>query len=334
MEESARPVARHGVVAGRFLPPHAGHVDLIERARARVERLTVMCAAREGDPIDVALRLRWLRELFVHAPNVTVDAIEEADGLRARSIASSADVLFSCDDDAEVAGRLRARLVVLARRIDVVSSAVRAAPCAHWGSLPEPVRPFLAKRIVITGPESTGKTTLAEQLAARYRTSWVPEFARGYLDEVNARRTVDAICLREDLDPIARGQIATEDEAASRANRAVFCDTDALSTKIYAEHYFGEGACPPWIARLARERRADLHLLLDVDVPWVPDPQRDRPQLRDELHAIWRRELAAAGRRVVEIRGGWDERFAGAVSAVDEILRLPIDSATPRGSNR
>ena len=170
--------------------------------------------------------------------------------------------------------------------------------------------------VVLTGSESTGKTTLAARLAARYATGWAPEFAREYLDAKGS--LLDA----SDVEPIARGQIALEDRARRVAAGAgvavVFLDTDLASTAVYARHYYG--ACPPWIERAARERRGDLYLLCRPDVPWVADRQRDRAERRDELHALVRAELAALGARWVEIGGGWVERERRARDAVDALL--------------
>jgi NadR type nicotinamide-nucleotide adenylyltransferase len=171
--------------------------------------------------------------------------------------------------------------------------------------------------VVISGPESTGKTTLACRLAERYGTAWVPEYVRTYLRDL-PQRTPPSLVLWEDLDKVARGQLAAEDEAARSAHRLLLCDTDLHSTKVYCEHYFGR--CPEWIARAARQRRYDLHLLLGVDVPWTADPLRDRPSGRAEMLEAFRRELHDAGRRVLEIGGGWEERFTSAVGALDALL--------------
>jgi len=170
-------------------------------------------------------------------------------------------------------------------------------------------------RIVLTGSESTGKTELARALAAHYRTAWAGEYVRDYLDAKGS--ALDA----GDVEPIARGQMAREDSALSASPREfVILDTDLFSTVIYACHYYG--SCPEWIERAARERRADLYLLLDVDAPWTPDPQRDRGERREEMHALFRDALEAAGARVVVIRGGWEERRARAIEAIDALKAL------------
>ncbi len=172
---------------------------------------------------------------------------------------------------------------------------------------PAPVR-----RVVLTGSESTGKTTLARRLAAHYGTVASREFVREYAVARGNRLGFG------DHGPIARGQMAAENEAVAAARRVVFLDTDLVSTVVYCEHYYGR--CPAWIAAAAAARAADLYLLLDVDLPWVPDPARDRGDRRDEMHALFRGRLEAMALPYVEIAGLGEARVAAAVRAVDALL--------------
>ena len=174
-----------------------------------------------------------------------------------------------------------------------------------------------ARRAVVTGSESTGKTSLAPRLARHFSTVWSGEFAREYLDR-RQRETglgLDA----SDVEPIARGQVAGEDRQAREASRLLVLDTDLVSTVVYARHYYGH--CPAWIEQAARERLADLYLLLAPDVPWTADPQRDRGDQREEMHALFRATLDEFGANVVEIRGDWPQRFTRAVAAIETLLR-------------
>ncbi len=165
--------------------------------------------------------------------------------------------------------------------------------------------------VVLTGSECTGKTTLARTLAQGLGAALSAEFAREYVERRSG--PLDS----SDVAPIARGQISLEDAAArSAAGRSLLIkDTDLASTVIYARHYFG--ACPVSVARTARRRLGDLYLLLAPDVPWVADGlQRDRPGRREEVHALFRRTLAAWGGRVIEIGGSWSEREAAALATI------------------
>jgi NadR type nicotinamide-nucleotide adenylyltransferase len=170
--------------------------------------------------------------------------------------------------------------------------------------------------VVVTGSESTGKTTLAADLARHFGGVFVPEFVRGYADEKIAATglPLDA----SDVEPIARGQIAMHDGVIAQARGLVVFDTDLVSTAVYARHYYGD--CPPWIEQAARERCGDLYLLCDIDVPWVAGLHRDRPHAREEIHALFAAAVGALGVPVVPIRGSWEERFATAAGAVAELL--------------
>lgn len=171
----------------------------------------------------------------------------------------------------------------------------------------------LLLRVVLTGSECTGKSTLAAHLGERYRTVWVREQSRAYLDAKGAPLEYS------DVEAIARAVIAAEEQAAPRADRLLILDTDLLSTVVYSRHYYGD--CPPWVEKAARERRGHLYLLHHPDVPWVPDgAQRDLPHRREHMHALFREALQALGARFVDIRGDWEERRDRAVRAIDALL--------------
>jgi len=172
------------------------------------------------------------------------------------------------------------------------------------------------RRIVLTGGECTGKTTLARTLAVRHDTTWSPEAAR------EAALAKAGPLGPEDVGPIARAHVAAADaalrEATRRARPVFFLDQDLLSTVVYARHYYG--SCPPWIERLAAERQGDLYLLCHPDLPWATDGVRDRPQAREEIHALFAAALADAGARVVDVTGQGAGREARAEAAVAELL--------------
>lgn len=163
-------------------------------------------------------------------------------------------------------------------------------------------------RVGVTGSECTGKTTLARELALHFGTSWSPEYVREYLEARGAPLTL------ADVDAVARGQMAAEDAAARRATGVVLHDTDLLSTVVYSRHYYG--SCPGWVEQAARERRADLYLLLRPDVPWVGDPQRDRGGQREEMHRHFRKALGEFQAPFREMRGSWTERRSDALAAI------------------
>jgi NadR type nicotinamide-nucleotide adenylyltransferase len=164
------------------------------------------------------------------------------------------------------------------------------------------------RRVVITGSESTGKTTLAADLASKLGVPWTSEFARAYFEGKHA--PLDAT----DVEPIARGQLDEEERGiAAAAAGLVVHDTDLLSTMVYARHYYGR--VPAWIEDAVLARRPDLYLLCHPDVPWVPGGPRDRPEHRAEVHQLFRDALDWLGTPVVDITGDWSARRARAIAA-------------------
>lgn len=174
-------------------------------------------------------------------------------------------------------------------------------------------------KIVLFGPESTGKTTLAQDLAAHYDTLWVPEYAREYLQ--NKWDRVQRTCEAEDLLPIARGQMRLENELTARARRLLVCDTDLLETKVYSEAYY-LGYCDPELEKHALENHYDLYLLTYIDVPWEKDDLRDRPDQRREMFEYFRAALEENQRRFVILKGSREQRLKTAISHIDNLLTM------------
>lgn len=167
---------------------------------------------------------------------------------------------------------------------------------------------------MVIGPESTGKSTLSEQLASRYKTVWVPEFARNYLETLGRPYT------QEDLLCIAEGQLQSEDDMAAKANRLLICDTDLQVVKVWSEAKYGD--CDPRILEMIASRRYDLYLLTYIDMDWVDDPLREHPHPDERAHfyAVYRDIVVNAGLPWADIRGSYAQRLQTAIEAVDKIL--------------
>ena len=166
------------------------------------------------------------------------------------------------------------------------------------------------KRILILGPESTGKSTLAEGLANHFGEPWVPEYAREYLEDLGrAYRYGDML-------EIGKGQVALEDEIAKRAEKYLFCDTDLRVIHIWSEHRFGK--THPWVLEQIAERKYDLILLTDTDLPWTPDPQREYPELemRNYFLDLYTKLAQESGFPFHLLSGNKDERLTKALEFI------------------
>ena len=166
------------------------------------------------------------------------------------------------------------------------------------------------KKIIITGPESSGKTTLAKALAAHFKTVSVPEFAREYIDQLG-RPYVES-----DLLEIAKGQLRLENEMAKRASNFLFCDTDLITIKIWALDKFGK--CDPWILEQITQRQYELYLLCASDIPWEPDPQREDENRRDEIFEMYAHELKSQNVNWEIVRGLGEKRLRKAIELVEQ----------------
>jgi len=322
-----------GMVLGKFMPPHRGHRFLIDFARHYAAEVVVVVGTLAREPIPGELRWQWLRRMY---PDLTVLHLTDENPQEPhehpefwniwresllRILPRCPDYVFASETyGIRLADELGAEFVPVdvGREIVPVSGTmIRRDPMKYWPYLADCARPHFVRRVCIVGPESTGKSTLARRLAERYGTVYIPEYARGLIDLQAGR------CEPEDFHRIARGQLAAEDALAEQANRVLICDTDLMTTSLWAEIFYGE--CPEWIRRQARERTYDLYLVTDTGVPYVKDPQRNHPERREWFRDRCLAELTARGSRFHLIGGDWDDRFTQACRAVDVLLDERIE---------
>jgi len=315
---------REGIVIGKFLPPHLGHRALIEFARERCDRLTVLVGALRGEPIPGPLRRAWLEKAFSGDPKVSIDYTEEelpSAPYPSREVSKAwahwlsgrypeASVIFSSegygDYVADYMGIEHVAFDPPRRTVPVSATMIRAMPFAHWDLILPEARPYFAKRVCLYGPESTGKSTMAAILAERFGTAYVPEVARALIDERGLSAELMPTILEEHAKAI--------EEALPRARRLLFVDSDCVTTVYYAKLLLGLDLDVP--GRVLEANAFDLYLFFDVDVPYVEDPQRfsreRREAHRDEMLA----ELSKRGIEPIIVRGNWEEREEACVRAV------------------
>ena len=324
-----RAASGHGVILGRFMPPHLGHDYLIGAAKRQVAQLTVLVAARGGDLIEANRRVRWLRRMH---PDVTVCPID-VDGLRAVDdgaryweeltrrvvgvlVGRGVDVVFASEPTARpLAQMLSAEFVLVDPRREVVpisATEVRRDPLNHWDYLPACVRPFYVRRICLLGPEGSAKSTLSRQLAAHFTTQFVEEYARDFAGANGPELSI------ADFETIARQQIMVEDAARQRANRLLICDTELLSLALWCERLHGMSPC--WIREAARRRPDTYYLLCAPDLPHSAQPEFGGEPARRGFFMRCKQEVEGRWPHAV-VRGQGEARLQAAVSAVEKFLQ-------------
>lgn len=331
---------RHGFVVGKFSPLHLGHEHLVAAARAACDDLLVLSYSRPDLPgCGPERRAGWLAAQFPFARTVVVGdewlstiagapaiPMNEAGGdehgrfiawLLAGPLATRVDAVFTSEAygdglAASLAGHQGSPVshvsVDPARAaVSISGSAIRVDVHAQRAFLAPEVYASFVARVALVGGESSGKSTLAAALAARFDTGWVAEYGRELWEAKGGRLEPS------DLLDIAEAQIAREERALLTAHRFLFCDTTPLVTRFYAEAMFGES--DPRLVALAA-RPYDLTFLCAGDVPFVQDGTRQDAAFRDRQQAYYADHLRRCGVHFVELRGGLAARLAAAAAAL------------------
>ncbi|MDD3102184.1 MAG: AAA family ATPase [Patescibacteria group bacterium] len=327
-----------GLVFGKFMPLHEGHVYLLNFALKSCNKLTILVCSLKDEPIPGEIRFLWVKQLFPnanvihHYADIPQEPKEDPDfwniwkeSIKKHCPGEEFDALFGSEDYGwKMAETMGIEYIPVNRQRDLVpisGTTIRKNPIKYWRFLPEITRPYFVKKVCIVGPESTGKTTLVKKLAKKYKTVFVDEYARQLLDEyVKHAGYKEGEVRYKDIFNIARGQIATEDSQVKRANKILFCDTDLNTTVFWSNFYFKK--CPQWIKKEAENRIYDLYLLLDIDVPWVKDPQRPIPKINERKKYLkwWQEELKKQKRPYIIIKGNWEERLKLANQSINKLF--------------
>ncbi len=329
-----------GFVVGKFYPPHRGHKYLIDYARQQVDELIVMLAAHPSQKIPGEVRWAWLREIHpdcdvrLVADELEDDSQQWAD-FTLKYLGRAPDIVFSSESYGPIFASLMGSRHVMVdqgrKTVPISGTQIRTHPLSNLDHLEPCVRAWFVKRVVLVGAESTGKTTLAQQLADHFQTVWVPEYGREHWEEKVSNRMSSKTSLSWSCDEfvhIAREQQRREDLAARQANRVLFCDTNAFATGTWYERYFQ--ARHPLVDSIGQQSKADLYLLTAPDVPFVQDGFRDGQHIRNWMHDRFAEQLTNVAQRdpavrIVQIHGSYEHRFATAIASVDKILRSVPD---------
>ncbi|MFZ6013245.1 MAG: AAA family ATPase [Bacteroidota bacterium] len=307
---------KRGLVIGKFMPVHNGHITLINFAEVQCDELIVSMSYTPQDPIDAKLRFSWLCDIFKDRPNIKPSlvednfdneslSLEERTKLWAKFVQKTfppIDLVFSSeaygDPLARHLGAHHHSFDPQRKSVPVSASVIRERPLRHWDFIPLVVRPYFVKKICFYGPESTGKSVMAQKMAAIYNTEFVPEVARELIDSNDF--TV------EDIVRIGHAHHQRICEKLKTANKFLFCDTDVITTQIYSRHYLNE--VPPVLFELEKQTHYDLYFLFDIDVAWVEDGLRDLGDQRTMMYDVFKNELQKRNIPFLPVKGTWAER--------------------------
>lgn len=321
---------------GKFLPPTKGHCFLIDTASDMSEKVYVLMCSLKREPIAGELRFKWLKEIY-QGSNVEIIWVEdenpqypEEDPINFWDIWMTTfkthlpehpEAVFSSEDYGfEIAKRMGIEHHLVDKErvyVPICATKVREDAFKHWEFIPDNVKPYFVKKVVLLGTESSGKSTICDRLANHFETNWVKEYGRFYTETV-----------KEDLDiydfyNIANGQKVWLESELQIANKVLFCDTEAITTKIFSELY-----CPSdfknaesFFDKEIKEQKYNLYILLDYNTKFVQDGNRRFEEQRIAHYNMIKNELEKYGIPYHEISGSdYDEKFNKIVEIVKETL--------------
>jgi len=329
-----------GMYGGCFNPLHMGHVDcIIQSANMCHELYIVLSNGTNRNEINYRIRYRWIYQLTKHIGNVKIIMLEDdaktkddytkeywksdSDKVKAQ-IGKPIDVVF-CGSDYDKNSFWNVCYpeseLYIFQRNGISSTEIRSNPYAHWDWLPNIVKPYYVKKVLLMGGESTGKSVLTINLANRFNTNYIDEAGR----EMSERSGTDMLMLSEDFTEILLQHKLNEIKAMEYSNKVLFIDTDALITQFFM-NFLND----PEIEKNKALSDAidslntyDLILFLEPDVAFVQDGDRsevireDREKYSNQIKDL----ISSHGKHFISISGSYQERYEKSIKEVEKLLK-------------
>lgn len=319
---------RRGAVIGKFYPFHLGHKYLLDYAQSNSLELNIIVCWNRNESIPPEIRYEWIRNTY---PKANIFLVEDKDydqndsklwaKLTKKWLRFVPDAVFTSENYGKLwsqyLGCENVEVDVARKVVPVSGTKIRNNPIKYWDYMLPEVRSYFAKKICIVGAESTGKSTLALDLARRLQTVWVPEYGRTHW-EARLPKGEQFIWSEKDFIKICEEQNKQEDELLVEANKVLICDTDAFATSIWFERYMNYDS--KVIQNFSEKREPDLYILTDVNTPFEDDGTRDGEHLRDWMHQRFIEELDKKSIPYVIVSGTRKERVGQASIEISKLL--------------
>jgi HTH-type transcriptional regulator, transcriptional repressor of NAD biosynthesis genes len=331
---------KNGLVLGKMYPPTKGHLHLIESALKEAETVHVVVCFNSTQDISGKDRTYIIRNSFKHTKRVKIYQLcddgkpqsdKECDTLdefyahwvpAVHDTVRDMDVVFTSEEYGDDFGRylgIDHVMIDLHRKtVSISGTKVRQDPFGNWDFIPNQSKFLYAKRIALMGPESVGKTVLAEKLADHYQTEYVGEYGRQFYEENdNSAELYDFI-------KIAMERSKLEKEAILKCNKLMIADTEDITTYVFSKLFYPKEYKklePFFMNRIEKMDKHDLYVLLKPDCPGVDDGVRQHLEVREKHYDMIKEQLDEHGCNYIEVGGSWKERFEQSVDKIDSLIK-------------